>query len=200
VWWAVALYNDLVEFWEKRNMEAMMKYHDHAKIDLELLHDMFGRYGNDYLKAEGIVTEMKKQVAAARTPEGKVPDFVNDWNEVDIRRREDIRDLFVKPFYFGCEADDSLNYTAFNAKANKMGAKLKAMFSSDLGHWDVVDFGDVLHEAYEPVERGLISEEDFRDFVFTNPMTFQTRVNPDFFKGTAVEGAVEKAMKAAKPA
>jgi hypothetical protein len=70
-----------------------------------------------------------------------------------------------------------------------MGAKLKAMFSSDLGHWDVLDFGDVLHEAYEQVERGLMSEEHFKDFVHTNPITFQTRVNPDFFKGTDVESA-----------
>jgi hypothetical protein len=41
-----------------------------------------------------------------------------------------------------------------------------------------------------------MAEEDFRDFVFTNPMTYQTRVNPDFFKGTAVEEAVSRAMKA----
>ena len=35
-----------------------------------------------------------------------------------------------------------------------------------------------------------MGEDDFRDFVFANPLTFQTRVNPDFFKGTAVESAV----------
>ena len=121
---------------------------------------------------------------------------MNDWTDVSIERRVQIKDLFATPFYFGCEADDSLNYTAFNAKANKMGAKIKAMFSSDLGHWDVVDFGGVLHEAHEGVDRGLMTEEDFKDFVFTNPMTFQTRVNPDFFKGTVVEDAVAKAMKA----
>ena len=76
-----------------------------------------------------------------------------------------------------------------------MGAKLKAMFSSDLGHWDVKDMGGVLAEAWEQVEHGLITEEDFRDFTFVNPMTLQTRVNPDFFKGTAVEGAVASYMK-----
>jgi predicted TIM-barrel fold metal-dependent hydrolase len=197
VWWGVALFNDLVEFWEKRNMKAMMEYHDQATLDVELLEDMFRRYGNEYLTAERIGPDARQQVKAARTPDGRVPAFVNDWTEVSIERREQIRDLFVTPFYFGCEADDSLNYTAFNARANKMGAKIKAMFSSDLGHWDVVDFGHVLAEAYEPVERGLMTEEDFRDFVFTNPMTYQTRVNPDFFKGTVVEDAVAKAMKTA---
>ena len=83
-----------------------------------------------------------------------------------------------------------MNYTAFNAKANKFGAKLKAMFSSDLGHWDVQDFGAVLAETHKAVERGLMTEEDFKDFVFTNPVTLQTRLNPDFFKGTCVESAV----------
>ena len=95
-------------------------------------------------------------------------------------------------------AGDSLNYTAFNAKANKFGVKIKAMFSSDLGHWDVLGFGHVLHEAYEQVEHGLMGEEDFKDFVFTNPLTFQTRVNPDFFKGTAVESAVASYRAAAE--
>jgi hypothetical protein len=87
-----------------------------------------------------------------------------------------------------------MNYTAFNAKANKLGAKLKAMFSSDLGHWDVVDFGKILSETYEQVEKGLMTEDDFRDFVFTNPATFTTRLNPDYFKGTVVEDAVDKLL------
>ena len=126
------------------------------------------------------------------TSPGIDPDFIDDWRALDAKCAEDIRDLFVDNFYFGCEADDALNYTAFNAKANKFGVKLKAMFSSDLGHWDVVDFGDVLAEAHEQAEKGLMTEDDFRDFVFTNPVTFATRLNPDYFKGTVVEGAVAK--------
>ena len=188
--WGVALYNNLVEFWQKRNMEAMMEYHDPATMDLQLMEAMFRRYGNEYLSAERMLAAMQQEITSARTPAGEVPAFVNDWTKVDIKRKEDIRDAFVEQFYFGCEADDALTYTAFNTKANQMGVKLKAMFSSDLGHWDVLNFGDVLHEAYEQVERGLLSEEDFKDFVFTNPVTLETRVNPDFFKGTAVEGAV----------
>ena len=197
VWWGVALYNDLVEIWEKRNMKAMMEYHDQAAIDVALMEEMTTRYGDDHLTAERMASAMQALVKAARTPDGQVPDFVDDWKDVTLNRREDVRDAFVNQFYFGCEADDSLNYTAFNAKANKLGVKIKAMFSSDLGHWDVLDFGDVLHEAYEQVEHGLMGEDDFKDFVFTNPLTFQTRVNPDFFKGTAVEGAVASYTKAA---
>jgi len=40
------------------------------------------------------------------------------------------------------------------------------------------------------VEHGLISAEDFRAFVFVNPVTLWTDMNPDFFKGTAVEQEV----------
>ena len=39
------------------------------------------------------------------------------------------------------------------------------------------------------VEHGMISEDDFRDFVFANPARLWTALNPDFFKGTPVEGA-----------
>ena len=56
----------------------------------------------------------------------------------------------------------------------------------------MVDIGEILSETYEAVEKGLMTEEDFKDFVFTNPATFATRLNPDYFKGTVVEDAVAK--------
>ena len=34
----------------------------------------------------------------------------------------------------------------------------------------------------------------FRDFVFTNPTTLWTGMNPDFFKGTVVEQAVSNLL------
>ena len=48
---------------------------------------------------------------------------------------------------------------------------------------------EVLAEAHEGVERGTLSEGDFRDFVFTNPVRFYTSANPDFFAGTRVADA-----------
>jgi hypothetical protein len=48
---------------------------------------------------------------------------------------------------------------------------------------------EVLHEAYELVEEGLISDTDFLDFVFANPVRLWSANNPNFFKGTAVEQA-----------
>jgi len=52
----------------------------------------------------------------------------------------------------------------------------------------------VTEEAYELVEHKVITEEDFRDFVFTNPTTLWTGMNPDFFRGTVVEQKVKKLL------
>ena len=49
---------------------------------------------------------------------------------------------------------------------------------------------EVLPEAYELVEDGHISEEQFRAFVFDNPARLWSSMNKDFFTGTSVESAV----------
>ena len=118
----------------------------------------------------------------------------NDFRLCGIEKGEDIAALFVPHFYFGCEADDPMNATAFNRKANPFGAQLRAVFSSDIGHWDVPDMTEVTEEAYELVEHGAITEDDFRAFVFTNPTTLWTGMNPGFFKGTVVEKEVNKLL------
>ena len=79
-----------------------------------------------------------------------------------------------------------MNAWAFR-RGNPLGARLNAIFSSDIGHFDVPDMTDVVPEAYELVEHELITSEDFRDFMFANAVRFWGEVNPDFFKGTAVE-------------
>jgi hypothetical protein len=56
-----------------------------------------------------------------------------------------------------------MNATAFG-RNNPFGAKLNAIFSSDIGHFDVIDMRDPLPEAYELVEDGHITADDFRDF------------------------------------
>jgi hypothetical protein len=115
---------------------------------------------------------------------------LDDFAACGIKRGEEIRDLFTRNFYFGCEADDPLNAWATRAGANPYGARLKTLLGSDIGHFDVVNMAEVLGEAYELVEDGLVSETDLRDFLFTNPARFFCGANPHFFKGTVVEGAV----------
>ena len=123
---------------------------------------------------------------------------LDDYFRCKIGGESDIRDLFVPRFYFGCEADDPVNAWAFNRRANPMNARLNALFSSDIGHFDVPDMTDVVPEAYELVEHELISSDDFRDFMFTNAVRFWGEVNPDFFKGTAVEKQAAETL--ARPA
>ncbi len=189
VGWACNLYADLFGHWEKRNRRDIENYNP-ANLDRNLMADLFAKYGGPRLQAK-----WEQQDSDSPLP-GDVqdPEMVDEFVACQIQCPEDIRDLFVPNFYFGCEADDPINAWAFNAKLNKLGARLKAMFSSDIGHWDVPDMTRVVEEAYELVEDGAITEMDLRDFVFTNPATLYAEMNPDFFKGTAVEGAVDKLL------
>lgn len=56
-----------------------------------------------------------------------------------------------------------------NTKGNPPKARLRATRGSDMGHWDVLDMMGIVPEAYELVEKGLLSEEDFSHFAFTHP-------------------------------
>jgi len=95
--------------------------------------------------------------------------------------------MSVAERYFGCEADDPINAWVFNRSTLPMGSRLNALFSSDIGHVDVPDMSEVVPEAYELAGHGLLTEDDFRDFMFENAVRFCGEVNPDFFKGTIVD-------------
>jgi len=71
---------------------------------------------------------------------------------------------------------------------------LNAMFSSDIGHWDVPDMGRILVEAHEAVADGRLSDDDFEAFTFGNAARFYARGRPDFFAGTLIERDVKRAM------
>jgi len=190
--WACALLADLVGHWEKRNAQAIHRL-DPARIDTELLMQLFERYGEGRFRAD--LAGLRESFTRLE-PE---PPELDEWRAVGARSEEELLALFVPRFYFGCEADDPTVAWAFDARKNPGGSKLRAMFSSDLGHWDVPDMGEILPEAHELVEHGHLSESDFRDFVFGNPVRFYTAVNPRFFEGTAVEKEAA-ALRAEAPA
>src|SRR6266849_6823694 len=180
--WASSLYADLIGHWEKRHRNALENTNP-ARLDHAALLALAEKYGQPLLlqavqRGEGLDDNGNGT--------GGVEDL-DDYSRCQITRKEDIRDLFVPRYYFGCEADDPLNAWAFNGKANPMGARLNALFSSDIGHFDVPDMTEVVPEAYELVEDGLLDGDDFRDFMFANAVRFWGEVNPDFFKGTVVE-------------
>jgi len=196
VGWACGLYSDLVGHWKKRNREALEEVNP-ANLNRPMLAKLMRQYGGKWLehKIDGIESSLQAEQSAAT---GGLREL-DDYAACKIKRPEDIRDLFTNNFYFGCEADDPLNSYAFNRKANPYNAKLNVLFGSDIGHFDVVDMKEVVPEAYELVEENLISENDFRDFVFANPVRFWGEGNPNFFKGTRVEKESAALLAEANP-
>ena len=189
VGWACSLYSDLIGHWHKRSPKALLENLDPAKLDIDGLMELVDKYGEDMIMSRR--EELKSQFSSRSA----TPSLFDEFGPAKIEKAEDIRDLFVPRFFFGCEADDPINAWAFNDKVNPFGAKLNAMMSSDIGHWDVPDMREVLTEAYELVEHGLFTEQDFKEFTFVNPVKLWVGTNPDFFKGTVIEGGVDKLVK-----
>jgi hypothetical protein len=190
------LYADLIGHWEKRNRQAIESTNP-SKLDLGRLLEYARKYGSGAVadavgRGEGLEGDSNSKLT------GGVEDL-DDYFRCKIEKKEDIRDLFIPRYYFGCEADDPINAWAFSRKANPLGARLNALFSSDIGHFDVPDMAEVVPEAYELVEHGLITDDDFRDFMFTNAVRFWGEVNPDFFKGTVVEKAAAEVLAQGAP-
>ena len=196
VGWACMLYADLIGHWEKRNRQAIESTNPEQARPSRRCSATSQKYGRDAVveavrRGEGLEGDSNSKLT------GGLEDL-DDYFRCKIGSKSDLRDLFVPRFYFGCEADDPVNAWAFNRRSNPMGARLNALFSSDIGHFDVPDMTDVVPEAYELVEHELITSDDFRDFMFTNAVRFWGEVNPDFFKGTAVEKAAAETL--ARPA
>jgi predicted TIM-barrel fold metal-dependent hydrolase len=184
--WAAELLAGLLGHWEKRNIEAIQHY-DPARLDRAMLRSLFDEYATAGVAAR--IDRLETGLAMLSDPD-ELPSDVDQFGESLVRGARDILEMFTERFFFGCEADDPMNALAFASHLNPGGATLPAIFSSDIGHWDVRDMREVLPEAYELVEHGQFTPEQFRAFVFTHPAKLWTAMNPDFFTGTSVEAAV----------
>ena len=189
--WGCRLYADMVGRWKKRNREAIHDYNP-ANLDRDLFVKLHNEYGDEIIKAK---LERLFEVTPGREAEDVPNELIDEWYGARITKIEDFLDLFVRNFYFGCEGDDPTNALAFQSKLWPLNARIKAIFSSDIGHWDVPDMREVLSEAYELVDEGHMTEEDFRDFTFTYPVDLFAGMNPDFFKDTVVQHEVAALLK-----
>jgi predicted TIM-barrel fold metal-dependent hydrolase len=185
--WAASLYTRMLDHWKKRNAEAIQLL-DPARLDQKLFGELIDRYGHARIQ-----TYRDALVRDALWSQN--PDQLDDWRDCGVRSAEELAQQFVPRFYFGCEGDDHMTALAFDTRKNPYGAKLRAMLGSDIGHFDVVDMREVLLEAWELVEEGLITEDDFADFSFRNTVRLHGGMNPKFFEGTRVADAAARVLR-----
>jgi hypothetical protein len=184
VGWACQLYADLIGHWKKRNAAALAEV-DPANLDRKQLAELLGEFaGREWANRVNEYKLVPEGEEAAAKWAAQGPAVIDDYAACGIEKARDIRDLFTRNFYFGCEADDPTNAWGFNASVNPYGAKLKTLFGSDIGHFDVPDMLSPVPEAYELVEDELITSDDFRDFTFANAVRLWGTQNPRFFEGT----------------
>jgi predicted TIM-barrel fold metal-dependent hydrolase len=191
--WGCQLFADLTEHWERRS-KAGIAYNDPMKLDRALLKRFIERYGYAEIAAEVARRDGWPNLAEDLLTGGDT--VLDDFALCGLSRKEDWVALFARPFYFGCEADDRMSTAAFG-KANPFGARINAMFSTDNGHFDVQDMRKPAVEAWELVQEGLLTRDDFRDFVFANAVRLWGTQNPRFFEGTRVAGAAVAVLSAA---
>lgn len=189
--YAQLLLCDLIGHWEKRSVEAMERNLKPTNLNVPELQRLMEQHAYGRLQAKG-----EQQIAGLRLQErtDQETECLDDYGAAGVRTKQDIVDLYTRNFYFGCEADDPATAWAFD---RRMPGRLNAIFSSDVSHWDVPDMAEVLHEAWEMVEHDLITTGDFRDFTFANAVRLHGSINPDFFKGTAVEAAASGQLASA---
>jgi len=191
--WGCQLLADLIEHWEKRNAGGL-EWVNPDNIEVDKIIELAREYGSEKLVASLRRTGGRFEGEGSGAT-GNIGDL-DDFSLCEIKQKSDFLDLFVRNFYFGCESDDRLAAWAFRSEYTPMKARLHTLFGSDIGHFDVVDMSDVLPEAYELVEDGLMEEGDFRDFMFANPVRFFAESNPNFFAGTVVEKEAAGLLKA----
>lgn len=184
--WAVTLLADLVGHWEKRNPRSVQRYNP-ARLDRAAYQRLFESYGAE------LHADLPDDLVATFGMTRKVDESLID-EFGGIQSLDELRERFVPKFFFGCEADDPMTSFAFDRSRVPFGQPVQAMFSSDIGHWDVPDMSEVIVEAYEAVERGWLTSDDFRTFAFENPIRFYAHGNPQFFSGTAVERDVPRGL------
>lgn len=176
VGYAMTLLWDLIGHFEKFNVPSLLKHYNPAHTDFEQLRQLFERH------APRVMRERLDQVLGAFSREPLKPQRF--FERADVNSEDELVAEYSKNFYFGCEADDPATAWAFDTTR---GVPLKTVFSSDLSHPDVPVMTHVLPEAFELVEKGLLSERDFAQFTFGNGVRLHGRMNANFFAGTAIE-------------
>jgi predicted TIM-barrel fold metal-dependent hydrolase len=186
--WGANLYADILGHFEKRNAQTISNY-DPANLDRGLFERLLREFAPKQVAERA--DRIDYALAMLSDPD-EDRSGVDEFAASGIREAGDVADVFSRQFFFGCEADDPMNAVAFDPALHAGGARLRAVFASDIGHWDVPDCREVLPEAWELVERGHLDAPDFRAFVFDNAVDLLTGTNPEFFRGTLLADSVTR--------
>lgn len=178
--WACQLLADLLSHFEKRNRAAVVQF-DPKEFDLSVGLELLGSHGREEMRDRHASFSALMRAFQSRD-EAEIDDFAAS----GLESVDDIIDVFTNRFSFGCEADDPLTRLAFDTVDAWAPRHLRAVFASDIGHWDVPDASEVLLEAYELVEEGVVDHAAFREFTCDNVVHSMTATNPAFFEGTVV--------------
>jgi hypothetical protein len=176
VGYAMTLLWDILGHFEKFNPASLMEHFNPAKTDFARLRELFAAH------APAVMQDKVDDIIKSFAKDALEP--LRFFERAGVESKADIVELYSRRFYFGCEADDPATAWAFDPLR---GAPLKTVFSSDLSHPDVPVMTHVLPEAYELLEKGLLSAADFERFVFSNGVRLHGQMNPNFFVGTAIE-------------
>ncbi len=183
--WGMQLLADTIEHWEKRNIDAMTLL-DPARLDKDAL----GRYYRAYAGKLATLIDGDVYDLVQKFPiHGSVPAQPDEFAAMQVSTASEIVDRFVDSFYFGVEADDRGVVTAY-LPTNPMGASLRAVLGSDIGHWDVTDIAAVVAESAAMIDKGVLDAGQWRQVVCDNPIEMFTALNPSFFDGTPVAGYI----------
>src|SRR6266852_3099947 len=107
VGWACMLYADLIGHWEKRNRQAIESTNP-SNLDRAALLQYAQKYGREAM-AEAVRRGDGLEGDSNSTLTGGIEDL-DDYFRCKMEKKQDIRDLFVPRFYFGCEADDLVEH------------------------------------------------------------------------------------------
>jgi predicted TIM-barrel fold metal-dependent hydrolase len=188
--WAAQFYADLCSHFAKRNRDALSHY-DPRRVDRNLLARLVRDHGEPSIAARA---DRLSETLAFLSDRDELESDLDEWATSGIRSVDDLARIFAERWFFGCEADDPMNALAFDRRAHPGHIALRAMFASDIGHWDVPDVLDVLPEAWELVAANRLDEDAFRAFTCDNVIDL---LGHDTFRETIV--ASYSQIRAATP-
>jgi len=187
--WAAALLADLIGHWDKRGAHAIGGL-DPAHLDVEAVLELVDKYGTPDM------VRQRDRLGAHLSREPGRPAVLDEFAQAGITSVEDILEPFENRLSFGCEADDPLIGVGYGLNFEGRRAALRPIIGSDVSHWDAPVMNQVIVEAYELLEHGLLSPEQFKEFTFTNPIRLHGGANPGFFEGTVIESEAREVLGA----